>query len=95
MNDIYVDYAALETAAQDFGRRHEALQTVLTNLEDGLAPMIASWEGSAQSMYLEKKAAWDAAAADLSALLAGITRLTSEAHDGYVATVNANRATWA
>lgn len=95
MTSIYVDHAQLETAAQDFARRHEALQTVLTNLEDGLAPMIASWEGSAQSMYVEKKAAWDAAAADLAALLAGITRLTTDAHQGYVATVEANRATWA
>jgi WXG100 family type VII secretion target len=94
MTNIYVDHEALGAAAQDFARRHEALQEVLTNLENGLAPMIASWEGSAQSMYVEKKAAWDAAAADLTALLAGITRLTSEAHEGYLATVAANQATW-
>jgi early secretory antigenic target protein ESAT-6 len=94
MTNIYVDHARLESAAQDFAQRHEALQTVLTDLEDGLAPMIATWEGSAQSMYLEKKAAWDAAAADLTALLAGITRLTTDAHEGYAATVSANHATW-
>lgn len=94
MTQIYVDHAKLEAAAQDLARRQEALQQLLSSLENGLAPMIASWEGSAQSMYLEKKAAWDAAAADLTALLGSISRLTEEAHQSYLDAVNTNRTIW-
>jgi len=95
MTTIYVDHAKVEAAAQDFARRADALKALLGSLDDGLAPMIASWEGSAQSMYLEKKAAWDAAAADLTALLASISTLTGEVHQAYTDTVAANRAMWA
>jgi WXG100 family type VII secretion target len=94
MTQIYVDHAKLDAAAQDFARRQEALQSLLAGLEEGLAPMIASWEGSAQGMYLEKKAAWDAASADLAALLADIGRLTGRAHESYVDTVSANQTIW-
>jgi early secretory antigenic target protein ESAT-6 len=94
MTQLYVDHAKLEAAAQDLARRQQALQQLLTSLEDGLGPMIASWEGSAQSMYVEKKAAWDAAAADLAALLGSISRLTEQAHQGYLDAVTTNRTSW-
>jgi early secretory antigenic target protein ESAT-6 len=94
VTEIYVDHAQLEAAAQNFAQRREQLQNVLSTLEEGLAPMIASWAGSAQSMYLEKKAAWDTAAADLSTLLGGIARMTGEAHQGYLDVVATNQATW-
>lgn len=94
MTQIYVDYPKLQNAATSFGRHHETLLTTLSELAAGLAPMISSWEGSAQAMYLEKKAAWDNAAADLAALLRVIQEQTAQAHDGYAKTVQANVSLW-
>ncbi len=91
---IYVDHGKLASAASDFGRRHQTLQDILDRLEAGLAPMVGSWEGSTQAMYIEKKAAWERASRDLTALLASIKQLTGDAHQGYVDTVAANKAMW-
>jgi ESAT-6 family protein len=91
---IYVEHDKLEAAAADFGKRHQALHEILEKLEAGLAPMVGSWEGSAQAMYVEKKAAWDRAAGDLAALLASIRQLTADAHQGYVSTVATNVQMW-
>lgn len=91
---IYVDHAKLEAAAADFGKRHQSLESILDTLESGLAPMVASWEGSTQAMYIEKKAAWERASRDLTALLQAIGKLTHDTHLGYLDTVAANKTTW-
>ncbi len=91
---IYVDHDKLEAAATDFGKRHQSLEHILDTLESGLAPMVGSWEGSAQAMYAEKKLAWERASRDLTALLADIKQLTHDAHQGYVSTVSANVKLW-
>jgi WXG100 family type VII secretion target len=91
---IYVEHDKLETAANDFGKRHQALQEILDKLEAGLAPMVGSWEGSAQAMYVEKKAAWERASRDLAALLATIKDQTHSAHQGYLDTRAANLTMW-
>lgn len=92
---IYVDYATIQQAAKDFSRRQQQLTSALETLESGLAPMLASWEGSARDLYVEKKAEWDKAAADLSALLTAISQHTQRAHDGYAEVVTANKSAWA
>ena len=92
---IYVDHDKLDAAAADFGKRHAALESILDTLESGLAPMVGSWEGSTQAMYVEKKATWERASRDLTALLANIKALTHDTHQGYLDTVHANQTTWA
>ncbi len=91
---IYVEHDKLAAAADDFGKRHQSLQDLLDKLEAGLAPMVGSWEGTAQAMYVEKKAAWERAARDLATLLAEIKKLTHDAHHGYVDTVATNLKMW-
>lgn len=91
---IYVDHDKLDAAAQDFGKRHDALEDILDRLEGDLAPMVASWEGNAQLLYVEKKAAWDKASRDLTLLLQSIKKLTHDAHQGYQQTVSTNLQMW-
>ena len=85
---IQVDYAVVEAAAKNFANRQEHLVQILDTLEAGLAPMLASWEGAARDLYLEKKALWDKSAADLGALLTMISTHTQKAHDGYAEVVS-------
>lgn len=94
MTEIYVDHQRLLEAQHNFARHHEQLHAILSELESGLAPMLASWDGSARQLYAERKAQWDAAALDLSALLKSIVELTRTAHEGYSRLVAANVAAW-
>jgi ESAT-6 family protein len=91
---IYVDPEKLETAAGNFAAHEKTLNGILSQLEGDLAPMIASWEGSAQELYVQKKAAWDAAAADLAAMLGAITSNTRKAHQSYVDLITETKAMW-
>lgn len=91
---IYVDHDKLDAAAQDFGHRHDALEGILDKLEADLAPMVAGWEGSAQVLYVEKKAAWEKASRDLNGLLKSIKDVTRNAHEGYKQTVSNNASMW-
>ena len=94
MSEIYVDHQRLQHAVTAFARHHEQLETVLSELEAGLAPMLGSWEGSARDLYQQKKTSWDAAARDLAHLLQSIVGLTRTAHHGYAEVVAKNAASW-
>jgi 6 kDa early secretory antigenic target len=91
---VYFDYPTVQQAAQNYAKRHEGLNTILTDLESGLAPMLASWEGSARDLYVEQKVVWDKAAADLTALLKEIITQTQTAHDGYAQVTEDIKALW-
>jgi WXG100 family type VII secretion target len=88
MSHIYVEHARLENAAAALRAHKRTFDDVLAQLESDLAPMIATWSGAARDLYLQKKAAWDRAALDLTELLATIGNLTQDAHRAYVATVD-------
>lgn len=94
MSHIYVEHGRLETAAAQLRGHKKTFDEVLGQLESDLAPMISTWSGAARDLYLEKKVAWDKAALDLTELLAIITKLTEDAHRGYVTTVNELTAMW-
>ena len=94
MTSIYVDHAKLDAAGRDFAAHHKTLTEILGDLESGLAPMIASWGGAAQAMYVEKKDAWDRGATDLADLLHDIAVRTKSAHEGYVHLVADNVKAW-
>lgn len=91
---IYVDPEKLEAAAGNFAAHENTLRSILSQLETDLAPLVASWEGDAQQLYVAKRAAWDSAALDLANLLGSITSVTRDAHAGYVETIAKNKAMW-
>jgi early secretory antigenic target protein ESAT-6 len=91
---IYFDYPTVQQAAQNYAKRQEGLNTILSDLETNLAPMLASWEGSARDLYFEQKTVWDNAAKDLTSLLQEIAGLTQNAHDGYTKVVSDVKTLW-
>lgn len=91
---IYVEHARLETAASQLRTHKKNFDEILSNLESDLRPMISSWSGDARDLYLVKKNNWDAAAADLTELLADIATLTETAHNNYVTAVSEVGALW-
>ncbi len=91
---IYFDYPTVQQAAANYKARHEGLTTILADLESGLAPMLASWDGTARDMYVQQTASWDAAALDLTNLLQSIITETHSAHDGYATLVENVHNLW-
>jgi early secretory antigenic target protein ESAT-6 len=94
MDTIYVDHGYLSEAASNLAAHKRTFDEVLSGLESDLAPMINTWSGEARDLYLQKKAAWDRAAKDLSDLLAHISTLTEAAYTGYCQAVTDVYATW-
>jgi len=93
-NPIYVDHGKIETAAANLLAHKSTFDEVLGQLESDLAPMISSWSGEARDLYLQKKAAWDKAARDISDLLGHIAKLTDDAFTTYANTVFGLVETW-
>ena len=81
--EIYVEHGRLEAAAGRLRTHKSTFDTILTQLEADLAPMVTTWSGEARDLYMVKKANWDAAAKDLTALLGQIAVLTENAFTGY------------
>lgn len=92
--EIYVEHARIEAAATHLRNHKKTFDEVLAQLESDLSPMVATWTGEARNMYLGKKANWDRAARDLTALLAHIGTVTEQAHAGYTGAVTELSALW-
>jgi len=94
MDTIYVEHGRLDTAAGNFKAHQSTLNEVLSQLESDLAPMISTWSGEARDLYLQKKAAWDKAAQDISNLLGHISKLTGDAYVNYCQAVSDVHTVW-
>lgn len=93
-SDIYVDHGKIEAAAAHLRGHKKSFDDILSTLEGDLAPMVATWSGEARDLYVAKKANWDHAAADLTALLAHIATITETAHGTYTTTVTEVGEMW-
>jgi WXG100 family type VII secretion target len=95
MDEIHVQFAALETGQQAISERYRQLEAALSDLERDLAPMVSSWTGAAQQAYLANKRTWENAAAELAQVLQAISVAVGQAHDSYVAAERTAYSMWA
>lgn len=93
-SEIKVTFGALAAAQSDVSATAGRITAQLEDLRRYLAPMVATWTGAAADDYRLKQRQWDAAAADLTAVLAQIGVALGAAHDGYRQVENANAARW-
>lgn len=94
MSEIKVTFAALESAQQSVSGTAGRITTQLEDLKRFLAPMAATWEGQAAEDYRVKQRKWDAASADLTAVLSQIGVALGTANEGYQQVEQANAARW-
>lgn len=94
MSEIKVTFGALEAARTDVASTAARISTGLEDLRRFLAPMVATWEGQAAAEYRDQQRRWDAAAADLAAVLAQIGTALGAANDSYRAVEQANASRW-
>lgn len=94
MSEIRVTFGAIEAARVDVAATATRISGRLDDLRRAVTPLAATWEGQAAQEYRTRQRQWDAAAADLTRVLADIGRALGEAEAGYRAAENANAALW-
>jgi 6 kDa early secretory antigenic target len=66
---IEVHYNHVDNVGDALDAGTASIQRMLDNLETAIAPLKASWAGSAREQYDVSKRRWDAAVADMHVLL--------------------------
>ncbi|MFY1635097.1 WXG100 family type VII secretion target [Solwaraspora sp. WMMB335] len=90
--DIRYNFAALNGAADNCGTAAKNMMAELDGLKTGIQPLVATWEGDAQSAYLTRQAEWESAANDLKDLLTRIETALRESAARMQAREAANQA---
>ncbi|MFF6916500.1 WXG100 family type VII secretion target [Streptomyces sp. NPDC012466] len=80
---IDVQYPVVQRAIEDLKDQTQQIINTLNNLEDELKPLVSSWEGSDQQMYLQVQAEWDQATKNMAMLLGDSGELIQSIHDNH------------
>lgn len=94
MSEIKVTFGALSTAQADIRSTLTRINGMLEELEAGLRPIAATWQGEAALFYREKQREWNAAAVDIGVVLDQIGRAVGTANENYQQVENRNRSLW-
>ena len=94
MGEIKVTFGALEAARADVVSTATRISGRLDDLRRAVTPLAATWRGQAAEEYGARQRQWDAAAADLTRVLADVGSVLGEVEAGYRAAESANAALW-
>jgi early secretory antigenic target protein ESAT-6 len=91
---VKVHFAELQNAASSISSSAQQVQQQLDDLKAQVSKVTASYEGAAKEAYDEKQRAWDAAAADLQAVLSSIGIAVRDAAEAYQSAEQSNVSRW-
>ncbi len=91
---LLVTFGSLSEAAADVDAVAGQIDQQLADLRAYLAPLVASWEGTAAIDYQAKQRSWDTSIGDLNAVLRQIAQALRMANENYGRAENANAAMW-
>lgn len=94
MPQFTVTFGALQTAQEDIRTTLKRIHDRLDELESGLRPIAATWQGEAALFYQQKQREWDTAATDIGLVLDQIGRALGTANENYRQVEQRNRALW-
>jgi early secretory antigenic target protein ESAT-6 len=80
---LLVNFGALQQASADIQKALSSLQSQLSQLEADARPLVATWNGAAQSAYQARQSKWTAASDDLSNILRNIKVAVDESAQDY------------
>lgn len=89
---IFVDYAAMEEAAQALQTASRTIEEKLSELESQLKKI--EWDGQDRAAYMAHKDKWNRAVADMNQLLNQIGGAVATARGGYGDTEQAGVNAW-
>jgi WXG100 family type VII secretion target len=91
---VQVTFAEIQDAAALAGSTNKTVQTMLDDLYRQVAPLTASWVGSAAEGFQYQHQQWVNAADDLNTVLRNIATLLLETHDTYSQAESEVTAIW-
>ncbi|KUN33525.1 WXG100 family type VII secretion target [Streptomyces longwoodensis] len=80
---IDVRYPVVQRTIEELKDQTQQIINALNTLEDELKPLVSSWEGSDQQMYLQVQAEWDQATKNMATLLGDSGELVQSIHDNH------------
>lgn len=83
LDGLRVNHSELEAAAQNMYSTVQKMEETLNNLENDIAPKVATWSGDQQDAYRTSKAAWDYAINELKDLLDQSHQTVYQSNDEY------------
>ena len=95
MSEILVTFSAISAAEGDVAATSQSINGQLDDLKAYLAPMVATWTGTAAENYQAKQRQWDEAATELNAILAQIGRALGTAGEDFASAESSNASIWA
>ncbi|MDQ6650234.1 MAG: WXG100 family type VII secretion target [Actinomycetota bacterium] len=91
---ILVTFGGLAEAQADTNAISQQITQELADLRRYLGPLTASWTGAASADFQALQARWDTSAADLNAVLQGMSAALGSALGNYQRAEQANAAMW-
>lgn len=92
--EIKVDFGLIQNGQSGCQRAATNLQTKLDDLKAGLAPLVATWEGSAAEAYKQHQDKWDKSAAKLQEIINKVAIALGTAHDAYQGNESKAAGSW-
>jgi early secretory antigenic target protein ESAT-6 len=92
---VAAHFESIDASAETAAAIADSIQTTMDDLQSYVAALTAHWSGVAQQNYLYLQRQWNQAAADLHAVLTGISGMLSEASGNYSGTEAAIAGFWA
>jgi 6 kDa early secretory antigenic target len=87
-------FGSLQAGEADYASIYSQLQSTISTLDGQLRSSLNMWDGEAQQAYYVAKAKWDAAMANMAAVLNNLRAVIGEANVNYSTTEAANAALW-
>ncbi|MFD4987760.1 WXG100 family type VII secretion target [Streptomyces sp. NPDC058374] len=80
---IDVQYPVVLKVIEELKDQTQLIINALNNLEDELKPLVRTWEGADQEMYIQVQAEWDQATKNMALLLGDNGQLIQTIHDNH------------
>lgn len=88
-------FGSLAQGESDFARIYAQVQQTTQTLESQLNSSLAQWDGQAKDAYAIAKAKWQAAEANMAAVLNNLRTVAGEANVNYQGVEASNASLWA
>jgi ESAT-6 family protein len=92
---VLANFGSLAEGESSFAAAYSGLTSTINDLDAQLRGHLQDWQGSAQQAYLEAKAIWDKAIADMGLTIQGLSQVIGTASQNYAQAETTNAGMFA
>ena len=94
-SDLVVDFARMLAAIDHMSRFEAEVKEVLSDVDQAMAALPATWHGDASDQQAQAQQQWDTGAEQMSASLEQLKKIAQAAEKNYSDAVKKNEEMWA